>query len=296
MTVREYLVATARKLSSSESSWLDALLLAEWATGTKREELLADLLIDAGAYFSGIAKERFDRGVDKRQTGVPIAYIVGRRGFWNDDFLVGPGVLVPRPETETVVERAVEYLSSSQTVGRTLRIADCCTGSGAIGISVAREIADGDREIALVLTDFSSEALNWARRNVDRILAGYEKITVEIRMSHLLDEVAGSFDLITANPPYLSETEADEVLGRGWTEPREALAAGLDGMALYPELARSALALLASGGRLIVECAPAQADTLLALFLGEVGYTSGSVHKDIAGQKRVVEVSKESEI
>lgn len=225
-----------------------------------------------------------------------MAYIIGEREFWSLSFFVGPGVLVPRPETELLVEQALLLLDRHYSGSRSLVVHDCCTGSGAVGIAIAREVAAGGRSVDLTLSDISREALRYARRNVARHLADLPTVRVIVMESDLLtgtpsDSVA-AIDIITANPPYLTDDVTDRVLAQGWGEPRGALAAGPEGLDLYPSLARQALERLCPGGTLLVECGPEQASGLLSLFTDSIGYTDGAIVDDAAGRHRVVSARK----
>jgi len=242
----------------------------------------------------GAAFQRFENGLQRRSRGTPVAYIRGEREFWSLSFCVGPGVLIPRPETELLVEQGIRYLQSRGTLSSPVVIHDCCTGTGAVGIAIAREIAGGDRSVRLFLSDVSAEALLYARENAQRHLGGLPAVRTVVAEGDLLShrEVVGDIDLVTANPPYLTEDDATAALSKGWGEPRIALAAGPEGLDLYPKLGRQAMERLAPGGALIVECGPDQAESILSLFAATIGYTDGTIVPDAAGRPRIVTVRK----
>lgn len=251
--------------------------------------MLGELSSPVSEILDSEAFQRFLDGVETRGSGVPIAYITGEREFWSLPFRVGPGVLVPRPETELVVEHALRLLKPRITrSSSTIHIHDCCTGSGVVGIAIASELIGRRCAVTLALSDVSSEALFYARQNAERHLDSAPSVEVIVRESDLLDGASQGLDIVTANPPYLTERAADEVLGKGWNEPRIALAAGSDGMDRYPEIARQAFDHLAPGGALVVECGPEQAQSVLSLFTGSIGYTGGVIVPDAAGRPRVV--------
>lgn len=295
MPLRTLLQESAARLLQSETPWLDALVLAEWAAETSRERILGELASPVDEVLDADALRRYRRAIRDRSTGTPVAYILGEREFWSLSFAVGPGVLVPRPETELLVERSLEYLNRYCSDTDPLAIHDCCTGSGVVGIAIAREIAADGRRLDLTLSDISPDALVYARRNAERHLADLPTVRSVVVEGHLLPDSrrhGAGLHLITANPPYLTDLAADQVLSRGWGEPRNALAAGPEGLDLYPELARQAWDALLPGGALMVECGPEQASRLLSLFADTIGYTDGDIFLDAADRPRVVAVRK----
>ena len=284
----------ARSLAKSETPWLDALVLFAWVSGHGKERLLAELSSEVGTLIDRDGERRLVSAIERRADGAPIAYITGTKEFWSTPFAVGPGVLIPRPETELLVERALMFLESSRFVrdGEPVVIRDCCTGSGAVGISIAREIAGSVPGIDVRLSDLSVEALDFARENAVRHLSGIESVTVAIEHRDLLAGAKGGVHVVTANPPYLSDEETVRVLTLGWGEPQIALAGGRNGLDLYPRLATQAFHCLVPGGKVLVECAPHQAATILSLFIDTIGYTDGEIVLDGAGKERVVEAVK----
>lgn len=202
-------------------------------------------------------------------------------------------MLIPRPETELLVEEALlaaEHVAVGQE--RPFAVHDCCTGSGAVGIALALELADRGRTVDLHLSDISTDALRYAAINAERHLADRSRVRVTVVEADLLSTTTPPVDIVTANPPYLTEDAADEALSHGWGEPRLALAAGVDGLALYPRLAQEAFGRLRAGGTLILECAPEQAQSILSLLTASIGYTDGRINHDGAGRPRVVVATK----
>jgi release factor glutamine methyltransferase len=214
--------------------------------------------------------------LERRGRREPVAYIVGRWGFRGLDLAVDARVLVPRPETELVVERCLELLRDAPGP----RVLDVGTGSGAIALAIAAERPDA----VVTACDVDAGALALAAENAARLGPG-----VELVRSDLLAGLAGrSFHAVVSNPPYVSEREIaglEPEVAR-W-EPRVATVAGADGMAVLRRLAADALMHLEAGGALVLECGEGQAEPLMAE-LRERGYAEVASRPDLAGIERVV--------
>jgi release factor glutamine methyltransferase len=224
--------------------------------------------------------------VEQRSTGVPTQYLTGRQEFWGLEFEVGPGVLIPRPETEHVIEVALALIGPRRT--QPLRIADVGTGSGCIAIALARELPRAE----IVATDISAVALDYARRNAER--HGVSR-RVEFLQSNLLDaclDFSGpsrnSFDLIVSNPPYVGRNDAAglprEVREH---EPAEALFAGEHGLDMYPALIDQAARALSPNGILVLEIGYNGVDYVGSL-LSAPPWSDLCVTRDLAGINRVI--------
>jgi HemK-like putative methylase len=185
-------------------------------------------------------------------------------------------VLVPRPETETLVESVLDLAGRKRSL-RSLH--DACTGSGCIAIACAASLPS----MEVSVSDISAAALEVCAANCRRLLGKELPAT----QSDLLDGVSGRFDVITANPPYLTDEEVEAMLARRWPEPRLALAGGPDGAAVARRLLRQAKKHLSAGGSLFMEIAPAQSAPLCAE-LEEAGYQRVRVIRDLSGRDRVV--------
>jgi release factor glutamine methyltransferase len=224
-------------LSESEAT-VDVDLFARTILGWDR----ARLIIEQQNPAPDALEPTFSDWISRRATREPSAYIVGRREFWGLDFLVTPAVLIPRPETELIVEAAV-----SRMRGRAApRIADVGTGSGCIAVSLATELPDA----SVVATDVSDAALEVARANAAR---HHVSERIQFVATSYLDGVSGSFDLIAANPPYVKDGDKP-ALARGVRhEPDVALFGGAEGLRdIAAVLAASADALI-PGGWLVME-------------------------------------------
>ena len=278
MTVRDALREGAAALAGTETPFLDASLL------------LADALAldTAGLLASGpesVEEERLElyrARVASRSRGRPVAYILGRKEFWGRDFTVDARVLVPRPDTETLVAAALE-IGDSISGGRPLRVHEACCGSGCVAISLA-----ADRPYwEISASDLSAGALDLARANAAALLAPDRPGgALSFEAGDLLASAGRDLDLVVANPPYVPSVEAEALLALGWSEPRMALDGGGDGLDLMRRLVREAALALAPGGALLVEADGEQAEEVARLF-HDSRLTDIEVRLDIGGKARV---------
>jgi release factor glutamine methyltransferase len=262
-----------------ESARLDADLLVAHALGVPRVNLYLDL--DRPLEAAELASIR--GLVPRRRAREPIAYILGRREFYGRSFAVDPAVLVPRPETELLVERALAALPEGG------RVLDLCTGSGCVAATLAAE-----REpISVVATDVSEDAARLARDNVQSLGVADR---VDVRVGDLYDPVAAAppFDAVVANPPYVAEGEMEELdADVREHEPRLALVAGADGLDVLRRIVQGAHDRLVPGGYLAVEIGAGQGGAVATLFR-DAGLSDVRVVPDLAGIGRVVEGKRET--
>lgn len=258
-----------------ESARLDAELLMAAAAGVSRATLIAD-----GTEIQPACAERFEQMVVRREAREPLAYIIGHREFFSLDFAVQPGVLIPRPETETVVETALDFLHGRPDA----TVLDIGTGSGVIAIAIAVN-APRSRIVALDISKVSLEvAADNARRHgcADRI------VLLQGDCFAALEDQAQPFDLIVSNPPYIAETElsalAPEVRD---FEPRVALEGGRDGMDFYRKIAADLPRRLAPAGEVILEVGAGQAEAVEAMMCAAGCFVSDR-KCDLAGIDRVI--------
>jgi release factor glutamine methyltransferase len=278
MTVAELLAeggGTLRRAGVEAPEW-DAERLLRHATGRDRAALVADPQAAVP-----LAQERAFRGlVDERARRVPLQHLVGSQAFWRHEFKVTPDVLVPRPETELLVETSLALLRG---VPRPV-IVDVGTGSGCIALSLAAELEEAE----VHATDVSEPALAVARENAEALgLAA----RVEFHHADLLatlEALRGCVDLVVANPPYVDPAErgtlAPEVRDH---EPALALFPPGDVLSVYRRLVPAALDWLRPGAWLALEIAPALAESVLAL-LAAAGFEDARSANDLAGRARVV--------
>lgn len=222
---------------------------------------------------------RFDELLTRRAAGVPVQHLTGRAPFRHLDLAVGPGVFIPRPETELLIELAAADLARARTA------VDLCAGSGAVALAVADEYP----AVRVFAVERSAGALVWLRRNAaERAAAGDPPVTVvdaDVRDPGLLAEHAGRFDVVLANPPYVPAVLADGLSREVAHDPADAVYAGADGLALMPGVLRAAARLLRPSGLVVVEHDESQRDAMTALF-GADGWTDVAGHRDLAGRER----------
>ena len=272
MTTREAIAYGEGVLESArcESPRLDAELLLEHATGRTRTELYAE----PERVLPTEEESRLREYLARRARREPAAYIIGEWGFRGLTLTVNPYVLVPRPETEIVVDRALAGLATHQAP----RVLDVGTGSGAIALAIAAEHPGAD----VVATDISAAALAVAAGNRARL--GLDQ-RVELALGHLDARVPGPFDLIISNPPYVTPDEFERLDPEiRLYEPREAVV----GVGVHSAVARRAMELLVPAGLLVIECGETQHDAI-ARELGEAGFIDIATSHDLNGRPRVVE-------
>lgn len=270
MNVRGLLADAIARLGRGDAR-LDAELLLAHVLGKSRAWLFAwpEYELDTAQ------QATFERTVAARERGEPIAYLTGHREFWSLDLAVTPDVLIPRHETERLVEVALAHIS----VDRDVRIADLGTGSGAIALALAHE-----RPRASVLaTDASRAALDVARDNARRL--DVRNVTfVEGNWCEALGREC--FDLIVSNPPYIAASDQHLDVGDLRHEPKSALISGADGLDAIRRIVADAHAHLHPGARLVIEHGWDQAEHVRAMFAA-AGYADIGSARDAAGHERV---------
>jgi len=224
--------------------------------------------------------ERFRPLLRRRAQREPLQYILGHQSFRDLDLEVGPGVLIPRPETEQLVEVVLAWARGREA----LSVLDVGVGSGAIALALLSEgpFAHG------VGTDLSPAAMEYARRNRDS--AGMES-RLELSLGRLLEPVRAEerFDVVVSNPPYVEETSRGDLQAEvGEWEPEEALFAGADGLSVVRELVPAAAGVLRPGGLLALEVGHGQAQSAVELIARTGAYQEPRVQKDLAGKDRMV--------
>lgn len=277
-TVRKVLEWTTQHLQKhgSETPRLDAEVLLAHARKCRRIELYTNY----DEPLSDAVRAQMRELVQRRANAEPVAYLVGHREFFSLDFAVTPDVLIPRPDTETLV---LELLSRARGMAAP-RVLDLCTGSGCIAVSVARNCPAA----IVTATDISEGALAVARGNVER---HHVSDRVELLQGDLFGPLpAGTtFDFVASNPPYIPTAEIETLAGDVRRhEPRLALDGGADGLDLLRRILAEAPRFLVPGGWLLVEFTPEQAERLTELARRQGEYGEVRVQKDLAGQARVL--------
>jgi release factor glutamine methyltransferase len=259
-----------------ESANLDAVLLLAAAVGVDRSKLLA------GAYsLDDRSIARFHEFIGRRADREPLAYIICRKEFFSLEFEVNHQVLIPRPETELVVDAALRFLAQKPAAA----VLDLATGCGAIAIAIAVNAPDA----RVMATDISTGAIAVARRNAARLGCGSRmEFGAGDCWEALLPCSHRKFDLIVSNPPYVSEPEMARLEPEvARFEPARALLGGKDGVEFYRRIAQGIGSHLAAGGEIIVEVGTGQA-AQVATLLGDGGGRVIEVIPDLAGHQRVV--------
>jgi release factor glutamine methyltransferase len=270
VTLREAVRATAAELEQAgcpsprvDAEWLVAHVIA----GSRTDLYVSDPTLDEAEV------GRLRSLVDRRRAREPLAYVLGEWGFRRLTLAVDPRVLIPRPETEVLVERCLELLAGIDTP----RVLDIGVGSGAIALSIADERPDS----RVVATDSSAEALAVAELNKRRVAVDGR---VELRHGDLLAGAEGPFDLVVSNPPYVAPEDVPGLPPEVLREPRQALV----GSGRHEVVAAAARAVLPPGGALVLEVGDGQAPSVAAS-LRELGYEQVATTSDLAGHDRVVE-------
>jgi release factor glutamine methyltransferase len=267
----------------TDESRRDAEILARAALGWDAADWLTRAREPATPEFQAA----FHAAMARRRLREPVAYIAGSREFYGRAFRVTPAVLIPRPETELVVDEALKVLADDRGSGdRTLEVADVGTGSGCLAVTIALETS-GTR---ITATDVSTEALAVAADNARRLSADTR---IEFVRTSLLGHAAGRFDLVVSNPPYVSERERFTLMPdvRDY-EPALALFGGPDGLGVIRELLTAAGQGLRPGGWLIMEIGAGQADVVSAIAAASSPMAVVRVVPDLAGIPRVMVLTR----
>ena len=307
-TIRSFRNFATKQLKDvSPTPELDVEVLLQYAMHYDKTQLL--LFLD-----NHIPDEQLEwlyNAIEKRNTGLPVAYITGHKEFYGYDFFVTPQVLIPKPDTEVLVERALQIIlekmeDSSNT--EPLKICDMCTGSGCIGLSVMKTLYAVDKipveklpEITMV--DISSHALEIAKKNAARLLPEQEIIKkLNFVQSNLFQKIEDKFDVILTNPPYIPSSMVDELLADGRNEPRLALDGDMtieslegdkfntDGTSIIKQLILQACDHILFDATILMETGEYNA-LKTAEFAQIQGFTT-QIHTDLEGDYRNVEMTK----
>jgi len=249
----------------------DAELLLAHVLGRSRSWLYAH----GDAELEADAAARFQALLARRRAGEPVAYLTGHRGFWQFDLQVDPATLIPRPDTELLVELALKRMPAD----RPLRVADLGTGSGAVALALAHERP----RAAVIATDASTGALAVAEANARSLGLG----NVQFRHGDWFAPLAGeTFDLVASNPPYIADDDAHLDQGDLRFEPRSALASGADGLDAIRRIVADAPGHLLPGGWLLLEHGWEQGEAVRAL-LAAAGLDEVDTARDLEHRDRV---------
>ncbi|MDR0321417.1 MAG: peptide chain release factor N(5)-glutamine methyltransferase [Treponema sp.] len=290
LSIRSALAQESVKLKKAEidSPTLDASLLLAHVLNTTRSALIAQgekpLCEEALMAFNSLIKRRLD--------GECVAYIVGRKEFRGFDFAVNKSVLVPRPDTETLVETAIEKLAEmikhrAKESEPNISVLDLCTGSGAVAISLKNEVP----QIEVCACDICEKALETAKSNADLLLPNSN---IQFYLGDLFNAICANgfplptgFSLIISNPPYIPSDEIKTLAIEVQNEPRIALDGGPSGLEIIKRIIDKAPEYLKNGGMLLMEADPRQMDNIKNL-LEKKGFNGLQLYNDLSGAQRVI--------
>jgi release factor glutamine methyltransferase len=277
MTVGQALRPAADQLVASgfSSGYLDAILLLAFVRQTSKTKLLASLPEPIAAD----TLDHFQHLLSRRLQGEPMAYILGHKEFYGLEFAVGPGVLIPRPETELLVDWVLETFDNQPAI----RLRDIGTGSGCIPICLQQHRPNW----TIHGSDIDPAALAWAKKNA---LALAQPAIGWIVANGLADVEPGGYQVITANPPYVPTAEA-RIGATTWLESLTALDGGPDGLTVIRRLAVEAWTVLPKAGSLFLEIGDGQGPAVLD-WLRQTGFGNCQIRTDLAGMGRIVRGTK----
>ncbi len=265
--------------SNIDNPILDGELILANILGVGRERLI----IDRDKILDKDIIDKYLRLIKKRASAMPIQYIVANKEFMALDFQVGEGVLIPRSDTEIVAERAIMLLKGKKAPV----IADLCTGSGAIGISLAYYIKDS----TLYATDISEKALRYCRKNASKhgVSDRVKILKGDLAKPLFLENLEGEIDVLVSNPPYISKKEMLELPDNiSCYEPYLALYGGEEGLDYYRKIIKDAPKLIKKGGILIFEISYNQGNALKEMIERNNCFRGIEIVKDLAGRDRCI--------
>jgi len=282
MLIREALAQGSAdlKYAGIKTPGLDASLLLAHILNTNRTNLIAK----GTDRISEKKCAAFCELIERRANGECTAYIIGKKEFRGLDFEVNNSVLVPRPETETLVETAIDIIQKKSQSNCVINILDLCTGSGAVAVSLRNEIPDCE----ITATDISSDALNTAIRNAEKLLGGN---SIKFFHGDLYDALPHppptTYSLIVSNPPYIPSDEIRTLSAEVQNEPSIALDGGISGLEIIKRIIEKAPEYLQKNGYLLLEADPRQMEQITIL-LENKGFLDIQLYKDLSGTNRVI--------
>lgn len=262
-----------------ENSYTVSLALLSYISKSSTTEVLSSM----DNFLSQDCLNVYEDVCEKINTDIPISYIIHNIDFYNESYYIDENVLIPRPESELLIDMALKFLS-------TLPRSNCLeigTGSGCLSISILNNTTS---QLSIVATDISEPALAVARKNAALILPKNKRIYLSFKQEDLLiKSPEGKFDLIISNPPYIPQQEYDDLPKSLHYEPRIALTDQNDGLNFYRELAKIATDNLAPNGKMLLEIHSEMAQEVKTIF-SEMG-TLAQIHKDAFGRDRVIDIT-----
>ncbi|WP_201547312.1 peptide chain release factor N(5)-glutamine methyltransferase [Psychrobacter sp. Pi2-1] len=280
-TIRQIKQQIQQLTNGESNNQLPSFWLTDWLLHVIDKPAIA-LMTDEDYQLIDSEVARFNDGVAKMQQGIPLAYLTGQQEFWSLSFKVNEHTLIPRPDTEVLVEQVLNWINAQPAQLSNKRLLDLGTGSGCIAISLAHELKKANWQVVAV--DLSSEALKVAQHNaVSNNVANIEFVQSSWYQALPTDNER-QFDVIVSNPPYIDET--DEHLTGLTAEPISALSAPNQGLADIEHIVQQATTYLCTGGLLAIEHGYDQGDAVRQLFL-DSGFESVHTVKDYGGNDRV---------
>ena len=278
MTLRHAWIGSQRQLSDQGicDAWLEAEVLLRHTLSLDRAEFFASL----GQKLEDKARESFEKLISRRLTREPLAYITGHREFFSLDLEITPDVLIPRQETELLVEAVIEYGKAHPDP---ITVADIGTGSGCIAIAIAVALPSA----TVLATDLSTRALNIAQRNC---LKHRVETRVHLLEADLLNALDRPVDVVVCNPPYLTPTEIQASEEEVQHEPQIALLGGKKGIDILAKLFNDAHRYLKPGGLLCVEIDPRRANATRSLVQKGFAGCPYEIDRDLVGVERILKV------
>ena len=271
-TVEHILQKAKQQLSkTSDSPALDSEILFRHITNYSTTELIRE----SESKVSDINESHFWQLILEREKGTPIAYLVGKREFWSLDFAVNESTLIPRPDTEILLEQAIKITQQQPYC----KILDLGTGSGNIAISIAHECPTAN----ITAVDISSDALNIAQQNATRLGVQNVRFLLSDWFNKLTTE---RFDLIASNPPYVAKDDEHLICGDVRFEPRSALISGDQGLDDIKHIARHSLNFLEKNGQILIEHGATQGAKVRSI-LHKVGFSRCETFNDLSNNERV---------
>ena len=297
MTIAEFRKEQTKQLINSTTPSLDVDCLLCHVLEKNRSWILAhqDESLDE------LNLKKLNSFIDQRKTGLPIAYIIEKKEFFGLEFFVNKNVLIPKPDTELLIEKAIEIIEQDFQ-NRISKVADVCTGSGCVFISIAKQF-ENTKNIKYFSTDVCHKALEVAKINSQKILGQtFTENNVQFNLADLLDNVTEKFDMIVSNPPYVPRSIVNDLLLDGRREPPLALDGDAcyisttdsnygDGMSLIRPLIKQSYERLNDGGIFLIETGEYNAH-LTREYLQEIGFSDIITFDDLSGQPRVTRAIK----
>ena len=307
MTIQQFKTESIKKLTqTSPSPQLDVEVLLSYALGFTKTQLLMKRDFEIPEDKGGWLQE----AVERRAGGLPIAYITGQKEFYGYNFIVSPAVLIPKPDTEILVSRAVELILEKidASPDRLLTVCDMCTGSGCIALSVLKSLYENERVPAerlpkFTLVDISKPALEIAQKNAEALLGtgtlNKTKLIEKVRFiqSNLFEMLPYQFDIVLTNPPYVPASLTDQLLKDGRSEPRLALDGDItltgdkaesdDGLEIIRNLIPQIYDHTVFGGFFLMETGEYNMRGAENISY-RAGFRNTQVYKDLEGQERVL--------